>query len=82
VPSAITYASTSGNRVLIQLLNYAGRPIERITLRFNGIFKQARFYTPENAPVDLAASETQNGRTEILIPNLAAWGAVLLEQRN
>jgi len=67
---------------LIQLLNYAGRPIERITLRFNGIFKQARFYTPENAPVDLAASETQNGRTEILIPNLAAWGAVLLEQRN
>ena len=82
VPSAITYASTSDNRVLIQLLNYAGRPIERITLRFNGIFKQARLYTPENAPVDLVATEAQNGRTEVLIPNLAAWGAVLLEKRN
>jgi len=84
VPSAITYASTSdgGKRVLIQLLNYAGRPIERITLRFNGVFKQARLYTPENAPVDLVSTEAQKGRTEVLIPNLAAWGAVLLEQRN
>jgi len=79
VPSAITYVSTSGSRVLIQLLNYAGRPNERITLRFNGIFKQARLYTPENAPVDLVAREAQNARTEVLIPNLAAWGAVLLE---
>ena len=79
VPSAITYASTSGNRVLIQVLNYAGRPIDRITLRCNGIFKQARLYTPENAPVDLVAREAQNGRTEVLIPNLAAWGAVLLQ---
>lgn len=82
VPSAITYASTNGNRVLIQVLNYAGRPIERLTLRFNGIFKQARLYTPENAPVDLVATEAQNGRTEVLIPNLTAWGAVLLEKRN
>lgn len=84
VPTAITYASTSdgGNRVLIQLLNYAGRPIERVTVRFNGIFKQARLYTPENAPVDLVAGKTQNGRTEVLIPKIAAWGAVLLEQRN
>jgi hypothetical protein len=84
VPSAITYASTTdgGRRVLIQLLNYAGRPAERVTIRFNGIFKQARLYTPENAPQDLVARETQNGRTEVLIPKVAAWGAVLLEQRN
>jgi len=84
VPSAVTYASTTdgGKRVLIQLLNYAGRPVGRITLRFNGIFKQARLYTPENAPIDLVPGETQKGRTEVLIPNLAAWGAVLLEQRN
>lgn len=83
VPTAITYASTAdgGNRVLIQFLNYAGRPIERVTLRFNGIFKQARIYSPENAPVDLAVRETQNGRTEVLVPKVAAWGAVLLEQR-
>ncbi len=84
VPSSITYASTTdrGRRVLIQVLNYAGRPVERVTIRFNGIFKQARLYTPESAPLDLAARETQNGRTEVLIPRIAAWGAVLLEQRN
>ncbi len=84
VPSAISYASTAdgGQRVLIQLLNYAGRPVERVTIRFNGIFKQARLYTPESAPLDLVARETQNGRTEVLIPKVAAWGAVLLEQRN
>jgi len=83
VPSAITYASTTdgGRRALIQVLNYAGRPIERITLRFNGVFKQARLYTPENAPSDLEVTETQNGRTEILVPVVPAWGAVLLDQR-
>ena len=79
VPSAITYATASGRRVLVQLLNYAGRPIDRVTVRFNGSFKTARLYTPENPPLDLPARATGNGRTEILIPKLAAWGALLLE---
>lgn len=78
VPSAITYASTGGKSVLVQLLNYAGRPIDRVTVRFNGSFKTARLYTPENVPIDLSARATGNGRTEVLIPKLAAWGAVLL----
>ncbi|HUJ23260.1 MAG TPA: hypothetical protein VLX58_17125 [Bryobacteraceae bacterium] len=84
VPSAITYASTSdsGKRALVQLLNYAGRPIERATIRFNGIFKKVRLYTPEAAPLDLDAESTANGRTEVLIPALPVWGAVLLEERN
>jgi hypothetical protein len=84
VPTAITYASTAGcgNRVLVQLLNYAGRPIERVTVRFNGSFKSARLYTPENAPLELAAGPAANGRTEVLIPKLAAWGALLLDERN
>jgi hypothetical protein len=79
VPSAITYATTSGERVLVQLLNYAGRPIERVTIRFNGNFKTARLYTPENPPLDLSVRATENGRTELLMPALTAWGAVLLE---
>ena len=79
VPSAITYASTSDKSVLVQLLNYAGRPIDRVTVRFNGSFKTARLYTPENAPIDLSVRATGNGRTELLIPKLAAWGAVLLK---
>jgi hypothetical protein len=78
VPSAITYASTRDKSVLVQLLNYAGRPIDRVTVRFNGSFKTARLYTPENAPIDLSVRATGNGRTELLIPKLAAWGAVLL----
>lgn len=79
VPSAITYASTCDKRVLVQLLNYAGRPIDRVTVRFNGSFKTARLYTPENPPLDLSVRATGNGRTELLIPTLTAWGAVLLE---
>jgi hypothetical protein len=78
VSSAITYASTRDKSVLVQLLNYAGRPIDRVTVRFNGSFKTARLYTPENAPIDLSVRATGNGRTELLIPKLAAWGAVLL----
>ena len=79
VPSAITYATTSGRRVLVQLLNYAGRPIDRVTIRFNGSFKTACLYTPENPPLALSVRATGNGRTELLIPKLTAWGAVLLE---
>jgi hypothetical protein len=79
VPSAITYATASGGRVLVQLLNYAGRPIDRVTIRFNGSFKTARLYTPENPPLDLSVRATGNGRTELLIPKLTAWGTVLLE---
>jgi hypothetical protein len=79
VPSAITYASTSHKCVLVQLLNYAGRPTDRVTIRFNGSFKTARLYTPENPPLDLSVRATGNGRTELLIPKLTAWGAVLLE---
>jgi hypothetical protein len=79
VPSAIAYASISDKRVLVQLLNYAGRPIDRVTVRFNGIFKTARLYTPENPPLDLPVRAAANGRTELLIPKLSVWGAVLLE---
>ena len=82
VPSVLTYASTSdsGKRVLIQLLNYATSPFDsKITIRFNGSFKTAHLYTPEDAPIDLGARVMTNGRTEVAIPKLAVWGAVLLE---
>ncbi|HYM09043.1 MAG TPA: hypothetical protein VEU11_21005 [Terriglobales bacterium] len=84
VPTAITYASTAdcGKRVLVQLLNYAGRPIDRVTIRFKGSFRTARLYTPESALVELATEPAANGRTEVLIPKLAAWGALLLEDQN
>lgn len=82
VPSVLTYASCSesGKKVLIQLLNYATSPFNsKITLRFYGNFQKAHFYTPEDAPQDLSVRGGASGRTEITIPQLAIWGAVLLE---
>jgi hypothetical protein len=79
VPSAISHVSTSGKRVLIQLLNYAALPSQRVTIRFNGSFNTARLYTPEHAPIDLPVRAIANNRTELLIPKLEVWVAVLLE---
>ena len=82
VPSVLTYVSTDGSRsrALIQLLNYATTPFDsKITLRLNGTFKTARMHTPESAPVDLGVRVMSGGRTEITVPKLAIWGAVLLE---
>ena len=79
VPSVISYVSTSEKQVLIQVLNYATLPSNRVTIRFNGNFNAARLYTPEYAPINLPVHATGNNRTELLIPQLATWGAVLLE---
>jgi hypothetical protein len=82
VPSVITYASAgdSGRRVLLQLLNYATQPYQsRMTFRLNGEYSRARFYAPNQAPIDLAVRATTNGRTEVSIPALVVWGAVLFE---
>jgi len=81
VPSAITYVSTSdsGKRVLIQVVNYSDRPYGRVTVRFNGVFKTARFYTPEDAPADLEPRPAAHGRTEVFIAKPVVWGALVLE---
>ena len=82
VPSVLTYASTSdsGKRALIQMLNYATSPFNsKITIRFNGSFKMAHLFTPENAPLELPVRATSDGRTEVAVPKLAVWGALLLE---
>jgi hypothetical protein len=81
VPSTLASVSLepSGKRALVQLLNYATEPSPRITVRFNGIFRAARLYTPEGAPVDLKVRAAANNRTEFVIPVLTTWGAVILE---
>jgi hypothetical protein len=81
VPSAISYVSTgeSGKRVLVQLLNYADQPGDRVTIRFNGSFQKARLYTPEGPPVDLPLRPAAKGRIEFMIAKPARWAAVLLE---
>jgi len=79
-PSVLSYVSTgdAGKRMLIQLVNYADQPADRITLWIYENFKTARLYTPEGAPVDLTPRRS-GGRIEIVVPNLRVCGALLLE---
>jgi hypothetical protein len=82
VPSTLAYATTvdNGKRVLVQLLNYASHVnAGRVTVRLNGSFKTARFYTPEAAPADLAVEAVANGRTQFAISDLSGWSAILLQ---
>ncbi len=82
VPSVLTYASVSdsGKSALIQLLNYATTPFNsKITLRFNGSFKTAHLFTPEKAPLELEVRVMNDSRTEVTVPGLEIWGALLLE---
>jgi len=77
-PSVLPYVSVAGDgaRMLIQLVNYATEPAKSITIWVTGNFGSARLYAPESAPVDLPLRRT-GGRTEITVPALAAYGAVL-----
>ncbi len=79
-PSVLCYVSVSGagNRILVQLVNYAGVPAEPFAIWVTGKFKTARLYAPESAPVDLAVRRS-GSRTEIVIPKLPVYGALLLE---
>jgi hypothetical protein len=78
--TAIVYASSggAGKPLLVQLLNYAGSPAEAITIRVAGLFKTARWYVPEAEPVTLAMKR-EEGKTDVSIPKLPLWGALLLE---
>jgi len=78
--AVIAYASAgdAGKPLLIQLLNYSGSPAEAITIRVAGLFKTARWYMPEVEPVTLALKQ-EEGKTDVSIPKLPLWGALLLE---
>jgi len=80
VPSAITLASggSSGQPLVVQVVNYFDHPVEAITLRVAGKFNSARMETPEGTAVDLALRH-DGGRTEVTIPKLLVWGAVSMQ---
>jgi hypothetical protein len=77
-PSVLSYVSVAGNgaRMLIQLVNYATQPAESIAIWITGSYGSARLYAPGAAPVDLPL-RLSGDRTEITVPTLAAYGAVL-----
>jgi hypothetical protein len=78
--SVLSYVSRSdtGDRTLIQLVNYADVPAESLSVWITGKFNAARLYAPETEPVDLPMRRS-SGQTEILIPKLPIWGTVALE---
>lgn len=80
VPSVITSASASdsGRHVLVHLLNYSTSPAEAITIRVQGKFNAAWFYTPDAAPSALSVQH-EEGHTDVTIPRLPLWGAMLLK---
>jgi hypothetical protein len=80
VPSVLTYAtkSSDGKHLLVQLLNYSDASAGAISIRVTGVFKTARLFVPDAAPVDLKISAAE-GRTDVAIPKLSLWGGVLLE---
>jgi hypothetical protein len=79
-PSVLSSASTSdgGRRVLLQLINYADLPSDSIRIWLSGKFSAARLYAPETDAVDVPMRHS-GSRTEITIPLLAVYGALLLE---
>ena len=79
-PSVLSYVSVNdaGKRMLIQLVNYAGAPAESLTVWVSEKFSTAHLYSPESAPEELTVTQSSS-RTEVSVPKLPAFGALLLE---
>jgi hypothetical protein len=79
-PSVLSCVSAGdgGKRMLIQLVNYAGEPADRITIWVYQDFNSARLYTPDGPPLDLTPRHS-GARVEITISRLALSGALLLQ---
>ena len=79
-PSVLPYVSTNntGDRLAIQLVNYADVPADSLAVWTTQKFKAAHLYLPGSAPADLPLKRS-GGRTEIAIPRLPVYGALLLE---
>lgn len=79
-PSVLSYVSTgdSGKRMLIQLVNYATASAEGLTIWMEGEFGSARLYAAGSMPQDLPVKKS-GSRTEITVPVLGPYGAVLVE---
>ena len=78
-PSVLTYV-TSGpsGGMLIQMVNFADVPADSISIWVNGKFQAAKLYTGEGEPASVPVKRS-GGRTEIAVPTLPAYGALLLE---
>ncbi|MCX6633722.1 MAG: hypothetical protein NT090_01290, partial [Acidobacteria bacterium] len=79
--SVLAQAGTDpgGGRLLVQLVNYATEPSERITVRAAGEYRGARLYSPDAPPADLKTTRA-GGKTDVLLAKVAVYAALLLEK--
>ncbi|MCL6546886.1 MAG: hypothetical protein K6T61_16855 [Bryobacteraceae bacterium] len=79
-PSVLAYAAAAGagKPVVIHLVNYASRPADKVTLWISQRFGSARLLRPEGPSLELPIKLGAD-RTEVVIPNLAVYGALWLE---
>jgi len=79
-PSALSFVSADadGKRTLIRLVNYATRPTGSVLIWVPGQFQSARLETPDQPPLDLPVKRS-GSRTEIAIPTLRIFGALLVQ---
>jgi hypothetical protein len=79
-PSVLSYvcADAAGSRMLIRLVNYATSPAGSVLLWIPGQFRSARLETPDQPPLDLPVKRS-GARTEIAVPPLRVFGALLVE---
>ena len=77
-PSVLPSVSENqgGTRMLIQLVNYATEPAGPMDLWVEGRWSTARFFAPDAAPSDLPVRQS-GGRSEITVPKLGVYGAVM-----
>jgi len=79
-PSILSYVSASpdGRRILIRLANYASAAGGPVRIWLTGQFRSARLESPNQPPLELALRRS-GGRTEITVPTLGSFGAVLVQ---
>ncbi|MEX2264086.1 MAG: hypothetical protein WD696_19185 [Bryobacteraceae bacterium] len=71
-------ASEDGKRVVVQLVNYSGYPIEAIAVHLIGDFKRARLYTPDGQSRDLQTYKNEEN-TGVDIDSVGVCAALLVE---
>lgn len=72
-------ADPGGQRLLVQLVNYATEPSERILVRAAGDYRGARLFSPDAPPADLK-THTSAGTTDVLLEKIAVYAAVVFEK--
>jgi len=79
-PSVLPYvtASDSGDRMVMQLVNYTDAPVESLVIWLQRKIKSARLHVPNGPALDLPVRRS-GARTEITIPKLGTYGAVVVE---